>query len=93
MILSVQNMGEFTLALENLDVATASMDDAMNKQAASMHDDAAATELLQQLADESDMNLKISAPGAVMTQLNPANEAQEEEEDLMAQLNQLRAMP
>lgn len=74
-------------------MATASMDDAMNKQAASMHDDAAATELLQQLADESDMNLKISAPGAVMTQLNPANEAKEEEEDLMAQLNQLRAMP
>lgn len=89
-------MGEFTLALENLDVATASMDDAMNKQAASMHDDAAATELLQQLADENDMNLKISAPGAVTTQLTSENEGKEKEEegeDLMAQLNQLRAMP
>lgn len=90
----VQNMGEFTQALENLDVATASMDDAMNKQAASMHDDAAATELLQQLADENDMNLKIAAPGAVTTQLTSENEGKdkEEEEDLMARLNQLRAL-
>uniref|UniRef100_A0A7S1CTZ3 Uncharacterized protein n=1 Tax=Picochlorum oklahomense TaxID=249345 RepID=A0A7S1CTZ3_9CHLO len=88
------NMGEFTQALENLDVATASMDDAMNKQAASMHDDAAATELLQQLADENDMNLKIAAPGAVTTQLTSENEGKEEEEgeDLMTRLNQLRAL-
>jgi hypothetical protein len=87
-------MGEFTQALENLDVATASMDDAMNKQAASMHDDAAATELLQQLADENDMNLKIAAPGAVTTQLTSENEGKEEEEgeDLMTRLNQLRAL-
>lgn len=86
------NMGAFTDALDSLDIATATMEKAMNQQAATLHDEAAASELLQQLADENDMKLKIEAPGAVaMAPAVAQEEGEVEKEDFLAQLEQLRS--
>jgi charged multivesicular body protein 1 len=87
------NMEEFNGALGELDTATAAMEQAMHQKQGSLDDTEAASELLQQLADENNMQLKIDVPGAldVLPSRGKEKEEKEEGEDLMAQLNALRA--
>lgn len=88
------NMDEFNRALGELDTATASMEQSMHQEAGSLDDKEAATELLQQLADENNMQLKVEVPGAldVAPQRGTEEEATTSQyEDLRAQLDALRA--
>jgi charged multivesicular body protein 1 len=87
------NMDEFNKALGDLDTATASMEKSMHQENGSLDDKDAAAELLQQLADENNMQLKVEVPGAL--EVTPPQRAAEENmsatDELQAQLDALRA--
>lgn len=87
------NMDEFNKALGELDTATASMEQSMHQQAGSLDDKEAASELLQQLADENNMQLKVDVPGALemAPQRGEQESARSQHDDLQAQLDALRA--
>ena len=86
------NMEEFNAALGELDTATASMEQSMHQEKGSLDDKEAATELLQQLADENNLQLKVDDPGALdIAPRRGAEEVKSQHDDLQAQLDALRA--
>ena len=85
------NMSDFERALQDLDVATASMDNSMSQQAAVLHNEKECNSLLQQLIDENKMDISLSAPNASNIPVaGGVNEEEEEREDIMATLQQVR---
>ena len=84
-------MSDFERALQDLDVATASMDNSMSQQAAVLHNEKECNSLLQQLIDENKMDISLSAPNASNIPVaGGVNEEEEEREDIMATLQQVR---
>lgn len=91
------NMSDFERALQDLDVATASMDNSMSQQAAVLHNEKECNSLLQQLIDENKMDISLSAPNASNMLPVAAGEGnkqggkeEDESEDLLAMVQQLR---
>lgn len=86
------NMSDFERALQDLDVATASMDNSMSQQAAVLHNEKECNSLLQQLIDENKMDISLSAPNASNVPVAAVGNKEEEDEseDIMAMVQQLR---
>lgn len=90
------NMSDFERALQDLDVATASMDNSMSQQAAVLHNEKECNSLLQQLIDENKMDISLSAPNASNMPVAAGEgnkqgaEEEGESEDLLAMVHQLR---
>lgn len=85
-------MNTFEKQFENLDVQTAVMDDAMNKQAALSTPPDQVNELLQQIADEHHLEVQIDMPAAGRTQPAAAVKQDAKEDELQARLNALKGL-
>lgn len=80
-------METFEKQFEDLDVQSGVMNDAMNKQAALSTPPDQVHTLLQQIADDNNMDLKIGLPQAGSSQLP---ESAQQEDDLAARLASIR---
>lgn len=85
-------MATFEKQFENLDVQTAVMDDAMNKQAALSTPANEVDTLLQAIADEHNLDMKITMPQAGTSAVAaPAAAVAADEDSLSAALRQLKS--
>jgi charged multivesicular body protein 1 len=86
-------MNQFEKQFEDLDVNTAVMDDAMNKQAALSTPPDQVNELLQKIADENKLEVQLEMPQAGNNRI-PAPVAQEDnkEDSLKARLDALKGL-
>jgi charged multivesicular body protein 1 len=85
-------MNTFEKQFENLDVQTAVMDEAMNKQAALSTPPDQVTNLLQQIADEHHLEVQLEMPQAGRTAPAPAVKQDAKEDELQARLNALKGL-
>jgi len=83
-------MDTFEKQFENLDVQSGVMNDAMNKQAALSTPPDQVNTLLQQIADENGLEVKLNMPQAGTAVVAAPPAAVEEEDDLQARLAALR---
>jgi charged multivesicular body protein 1 len=85
-------MNQFEKQFEDLDVNTAVMDEAMNKQAALSTPPDQVNELLMKIADENNLEVQLEMPQAGANRI-PAPVAQEEDKDnLKARLDALKGL-
>lgn len=85
-------MNTFEKQFENLDVQTAVMDDAMNKQAALSTPPDQVNQLLQQIADEHHLEVQLEMPQAGKSAVPAAAPKQEEKDGLQARLDALKGL-
>ena len=85
-------MNTFEKQFENLDVQTAVMDDAMNRQAAMSTPPDQVNELLMKIAEEHSLESKLQLPQAGQSSVSVETSAEKKEDTLQARLNALKGI-
>ena len=93
-----QTMDSFEKSFENLDVASAYMEEAMGASSAMTTPESEVNELIMKVADEHHLELKGELESVTVGRKLPVQEEEKKEkekddDDLFARLNQLKAKP